>query len=95
MNIHGVQVMLSAHHLCIFSSNLQRQLNETLLKADKSRRHAPLVRYDKSSSEGCERVGDYFRGFTHLTQNKLDPLSDVQVYGFGPVMKSRESKQHM
>lgn len=36
MNIHNVEVMLSAHHLCIFSSNLQRQLNETLLKAGKN-----------------------------------------------------------
>lgn len=35
MNIHNVEVMLSAHHLCIFPSNLQRQLNKTLLKADK------------------------------------------------------------
>lgn len=64
MNIHNVQVMLSAHHLCIFLSDLQRQLNKTLLKADKSWRHMPLIRLNKSSSKGCDHVRDYFRVFT-------------------------------
>lgn len=83
MNIHNVQVMLSAHRLCIFSSNLQRQLNETLPKADKSRRHVRLIKHNKSRGEGCDHVRDYFRCFTRLARNKLGPLSDAQVYDSG------------
>ncbi len=79
MNIHNAQVMLSANHLCMFSSNLQRQLNETRLIADKSRRHVRLTRHNKSSGEGCDHVRDYFRCFTRLAANKLGPISH-EVY---------------
>lgn len=93
MNIHSVQMMLSAHRPCIFSSNLQRQLNQTLLKADKSRRHVQLIRHNKSISEGCDHVRDYFRCFARLNKNKLSPLSQMHKFMTRSVMKSQESKQ--
>lgn len=71
MYTHNVQVMLSAHHRCIFLCNLQGQLNETLLKADESRRHVHFIKHNKSSDEGCDHVRDYFRCFTRLNRNKL------------------------
>ena len=93
----SIQAMLSAHHLCIFVSDLHRQLNEAPFKADKSRHHDPLRRFNKSSFEGCNHAKDYFWGCARLIRNKLGPLFNPQVFfnGFGPVMKSWDSKQRV
>lgn len=65
------------HMICAyFRCNLRRQCYETRLRADKSPRHVPLMRCNKSSSEACDHVRDYFWSRTRLTRNKLGP-SDV------------------
>lgn len=84
----------SAHHLCIFSSNPHRQLNETLLKADKGSCHVHLIKHNKSSGKVYDHVRDYFRSFTHINRNKLG-APPIHTYMTWYVMSMEESMQHM
>lgn len=94
INIHSVQMVLSAHHLCMILSNLLRQLIETPLKAKKHSSHFNLIRHYKSGGQGRDHVGDYFWCFTRLNRNKLSPLRCTS-FMTRPVMKSQESKHQM